>query len=1623
MSRARLCGWLGLLLIVLFGTLARAEGEHPVYDAVMGEFSRHNHRLVGSADYTQCLGKLEEALTQAGLKVHRQTFFTESPKTNVARLTVAGSEVGPVHALAPNGIAPPTTWGAPIEGPLVYVGDGSLAAIDGKHVEGSIAVMEIDSPEPSVVFYQGARAVVLVGNDNMSQWLIDQQFTILPIALPRVFVDRKTAEQAGMLTADGSKRATLEVSVTWQQVEAANLWVKIDATDGPKGDDERAQAIVLSATADTFGAVPDDDPQLRSAANVALLAQVAANLAHAPLARSIYAVFWGSHYGAQDGARHFYYVVDRATKGEAESLGTLQRDLYERQVARPTRELALLEPPAFVTGKSDDEFDLYIQAKRKLVAHVNDLSYDLRSNILAQRALEKKVSEQGNAVDKRDLQAKLDDLARGEKEMRLTKGRYNGLRGQLAARSISDQEGLARLVAELRSDLERRKTHFSAMVRHSETFRELESALKAGKSTTEAIAGHFDFDFASNDAPWMLTPFGADNWSRSTGDRSVDLTPGTFSRQLRAYYEAYRSIADKPTPAHLWMPDDSVVFRFDALSTPHQRSVPAMIALGLGIAGFQLQTVGASLDADEMPLRQPSHLSGLVPQLTKFVGALGKAPHLPAKTDFNAMDSMPRFEPKANGDSIDGLEVVDLAKGSEDVQAPAQDALLYLPEYNHGVAGVEPRYFVGNPNIVLARPWPTGQVFAPRVGGIFPYDQSKERINVIGFDANGAINRFTEWNKSGDSRAPVHFGFGGAFFTPFNPADYNFATFARWLVARSDSDPRFKLDLAFRDKSVFYEDQPYPFKVVGDNGVNVLGSTPQNPEGAGLPFDPGSMISLDMSRQAANDYALLNLKRLKTLRSRNIISKQLEKLQADAADHLDRANEARAKNQLRLAVAHETAANVLGHRIQKPLRETVNDLVQAVVILLFLCIPFAFSMERLVFGFTSIYKQIAGFVGIFLSTFGILYVSHPAFSLASAPIIVFLAFVIILLSSFVIYVVMDRFKQEVRALQGLASKVHGGQAERGTALAAVAIGISGMRNRPLKTFLTAITVALLTFTILVFASFSSSEGVVTTYLGAAHGQPRIEFHTPSFMEIPYRLRDAIITLFGDRYDVFVRGASFKDPMMDESKDDVLNVVYDPKSEASQPLDGILVVDPAEAKRLGPLFAPLQEAAQDVPPLLIPQLLAEKLGVTVGSPLSVRGQAFRVASIFDSGELKRLENVDGTKGIPPDFKATFAAGGARSDNATNLRSAVRGLDVNSYLFSSPDLTAVTTFDAMKKLGVLHNLITLYPKAGAAIEADARELAEIVEGPVVASTDQGSKRFFFTKAFHGSGFLEVIVPLLLGGLIIFSSLLGSIVDRQREIFTFSALGLAPPDVGALFFAESAVFAIIGGMGGYLTSQLVVKVLSILSSYGLADVPDINFSSFSSIVTILIVMATVMLSTIYPAIVAGRSANPGVARKWKMPKPQGDHMTFTFPFTVSADNIRGILAFIREHFENHGDASLGAFAARDVRITRTPRSGGGFDMDITGEIALAPFDLGVFQRFAMNTRPSDIAGIDEVVVDLERMNGAPAAWIRGNRAFVDDLREQFLRWRSLPVESTEHYHALAERALFAEGKIHAA
>jgi len=246
-----------------------------------------------------------------------------------------------------------------------------------------------------------------------------------------------------------------------------------------------------------------------------------------------------------------------------------------------------------------------------------------------------------------------------------------------------------------------------------------------------------------------------------------------------------------------------------------------------------------------------------------------------------------------------------------------------------------------------------------------------------------------------------------------------------------------------------------------------------------------------------------------------------------------------------------------------------------------------------------------------------------------------------------------------------------------------------------------------------------------------------------------------------------------------------------------------------------------------------------------------------------------------------------------------------------------------------------------------------------------------------------------------------MLGSVADREKEIYTFSALGLAPPHVAGLFFAEAMVYSVIGGLGGYMLAQGSLKILSVLAGYGLVRVPEMNYSSTNAVVTILIVMCTVLISAIYPAIKASRSANPGILRSWRLPSPDGDVFDIVFPFTVSEYDITGVVSFLKEHFDNYSDTGLGVFMARGTALVR--RNG---SLGLSSEVALAPFDLGVTQRFELSSAPSEIQGIDEVKIRLVRKSGQPKDWRRLNKVLLDDLRKQFLIWRSLPHETMEMY-----------------
>jgi len=75
-----------------------------------------------------------------------------------------------------------------------------------------------------------------------------------------------------------------------------------------------------------------------------------------------------------------------------------------------------------------------------------------------------------------------------------------------------------------------------------------------------------------------------------------------------------------------------------------------------------------------------------------------------------------------------------------------------------------------------------------------------------------------------------------------------------------------------------------------------------------------------------------------------------------------------------------------------------RDVIRAAIFLLLLCVPFSFCMERLLIASPSIYKTDRWMVAIFLFMMLVLWSFTRHFESAPSPLIIVLAFAIILMS-------------------------------------------------------------------------------------------------------------------------------------------------------------------------------------------------------------------------------------------------------------------------------------------------------------------------------------------------------------------------------------------------------------------------------------------------------------------------------------------------------------------------------------------------------------------------------------------------------------------------------------------------
>ncbi|GDY13800.1 hypothetical protein LBMAG53_26780 [Planctomycetota bacterium] len=1576
---------------------------------------------------------ISERLSAFGLAPILVRHAVGVPVDRGCTLTV-GDRTIPLTPLGPNRVASPGTLGKTLSGPLLFAGDGSFARMSGKIVAGAIVVLDADSRQNwTTAAMLGAQAVIVLGRSRLDQVSLQPMQVMASIAFPRFTIDELDP------ALDGTQ-VTLRGEVVWEQATAHSVCALIKPADKSSSATSAALAtreslsdpaqpgelVILTAGYEANG--PTANVGATRAVNAAILLDLARCLAAAPVERAVLVVFNGGRGDFSKGLREI--VATLAPGSPSKDWLTELLALERRQRWQTECMLKALDPTgpfAFATALS--RLDGAMQGSdippvstlddgKLPPARVFGRVLSIAAGETADRLLPALTADQHRwgertrqpLADAKAFRAELD-----RREIDYTNWRTLQQKLDSAKPLTIGEDASAGQIAErARSMLSRQGD------RKKQRIAELESLVELRRATN----GWKAMQLIGLDLSDGNDRFAANSKGFNVGDEKGDPAWLIATALPKLAKEAKIAAFDHGPAQQVkdsvsWWPSPTGVYLHEFAAAGHL------------LFGAQLATTCDLRLALGSPADVPEQLrwSNLDRQTRQLAGFLRGWVNLPSLTVRRAMLSVDRLRTVTVRAEV---RAIGTKVGTRGLPFPT-----VLLQYGRNV----PQDWHGDGSI---RELVWGDLFGATRLPMIPGQHEKGDFNttiplsIYSFDEHGGITAVVaakgrqKLNDSADLRLKVGKGERLAdqlallvesephnLFQIIDPRLLAPLREVRALAASSDSEPNLaQIEVANGQAVVFAEPDTRLRIIAGFNKFskplvltgkrsggargNQAAGTDWTTEGLG-----GPVLSSLTAADVGDDEWRLNNQRLELLRSCGIDSDSLVMRHAAAEKaviELRAAREAKAWDKAQ--AAGQTAWAISG-RIHPGLLGTANDVVYGLVVLLFFAIPFSIICERLFVSGATIGRKVAGFSGFFIVVFLFFWLFHPAFALATTPMVVFLAFLILLMSAWVIGIVLSRFELEMQRMRLAGFGQHAADVSRlGTLVATMGLGISNMRRRQLRTALTCATVVLMTFILLTFSSFTPSVVNVRSDISAPPSHSGILLRHNGWAELDPAAVERIRLGWGDRFQV--EPVVWLSPKIGNPKIPI-NVDGGQSS-----VDGAVGI--TKGDRTGTLGAlvrgPLDDPAspRGLPDgdgrgwIFLPEAVFEQLRISPGSPVRIQGLDL-TAGVIDARLLAAARHLGDSEVTPPSLEGVEKMPADETSNRLQYMDASgnNAAEVSSAIFLGANSVAVLAADDLARIGGKLRGLSLIPRSpGVDIPAAADQLAVQLAMTVRAASAGEQFSVVSVNRLGVSGLGSVLVPLILGGLIIFSTMLNSVAERGREIFIYASLGLAPVHVAALFLVEAGIYAVLGGLGGYMLAQLTTAALGFAAAQGWAVQPDLNYSSFTAVATILLVMATVLASALYPALVAARAANPGT-KEFVLPVPQGDVLDLDFPFTVASRDVAGLLAFLCAWFEQNNEASTGCFTAAEARVVRE-----GEVRAVEVRTWLAPFDLGISQRFRLECRPTDMAAIAAVHVRLELLSGQRSDWRSANLAFMKALRHQFLIWRTLSPATQADYRA---------------
>ena len=1564
-----------------------------------------------------------------------------------------------IYPLWPNLARTPSLPKGGIRGKLIYAGKSLLTDYDGKDVEGNIVLLDFHCGRDwTNAFLLGAKAVIFIEPKIALRKEAELKFLTIPTNTPRFWISRKDAETLlKQLHSEGSREEyTLECDMSWEKVIGTNIYGIIF------GRDKRLmkEVVVLSAYYDSMSIVPSLSPGAEQSCGIAVLLELIKKFKQTPTKRSIMFLVTDAHCIGLSGIRHFADTIAReglrivkaplpARKGVEIKISEEDKEEYAlclQARIKATREgewavayLSFNEGLWKIPENSYLEYDMLIDGDSACFNSGVDLvGGDVRA--LRDRPEVTDIKHPNEDMsDAKDcwLHRKIDisalagktftkvllamDSPPGQYRKGLFKAYFKNIqikdeKGNVIIDLFTNKSSLpmkpkveirsgTHLVTGYKITIERapksRLTQQQLLARqrreilplHIKFFIGLDLSSKSetvGVFYKGSFYNHIDEDLRHRYSELGKTIY---SYAVSIATTTFNLTEEDVSK---VFVNGINPIKGRTWETYFV---DEIAFESEAVT------LSAKPAITFATANDLRALVDTPHDKDvnvnyENIAKQTYFLSLLLPKIIdeeiikdisidynncllygrvlEFDPREGYIPNIPVKDAI----VIARWEHK----TLSGVrgDLMDISDSSGCFKFPVLGKMTVVPA--GGMQRVE-AYVVDKSSANYGE-----IIYVPDLGE-YGHKNYPQQVAMDWFVKEVTIVVFRAYSMT--------------LFDTVEPRFYTTLRGARIFDAKTDCEPNTYGNLSSKAGNMVFMKPGEVGKIAMSSSLLgtqlvIINSSKDNPMGEGYKFDTNKILPF-VPYVVARDMWQLNDWRINLLETHGIKSDRLRELHQSSYDALLKAKEKLSEKKYSEGIKYARESWAYELRVHPDVQKTGNDTVQGVVFYLILLLPSAYFLERLIFAFRDINKQIAGVCSIFLIIFLLLRYVHPAFEIALTPLMILLAFFVSVLSVVVISIILRKFDAMFKEYKKRTMGVHTADIGRISAtLVAFTLGISNMRKRKERTLLTITTLIILTFTLLSFTTVKTSiretkmplgkEAKYTGILMRDRNWNPLEENAYKIIQNELEKGDVIVCPRAWYYSKIAVG--------EQSGIDVQNVhsrrSYTVSSIIGYTAKDVFYINNKEILKAGRWL----EKDEEKLCCILPEEVAEDLLVTCGDKVRIFGIDFEVVGILDSEKCKNLVDLDDEPFTPVDY---LAMAGRTIERVGGEKE--KSLLPQKYVHLLPQQVVILPYSFVIRLGGSLRSIAVACSDSTAVEKILSSLLPRTGIDIFAGIENKQtqkKETYYCSAVgltQFSGLQNLVIPILIAALIVFNTMLGSVYERVKEIGIYGSLGLAPIHVAILFLAEASVYGIIGGIAGYLFGQAVAKVIT---AFNLLPGLTLNYSSLSAVGTISIVIFTVILSTIYPARKASRIGVPTAEYRWSIGEPQGDEWKFELPFTVSTAEAMGLLMFLKEFFEGHQEYSLGSFYTERCEMQKLGRK---YVLDQV--IWLAPYDLGVSQKMSISIQLSESGQeIYNVQFYIQRLSGDVTSWKRTNRVFINSLRKQFLLWKTLSLERREAY-----------------